>query len=160
MAIYAEWEDFKGSVTTQDFEGMSELSSFQLGVSRNISTASGGSTLRESSNPSVSEASVTKLADAASPELCNYALTGKLDKKVTIHFTTTTEGKVTEFLKHELENVGFSHFHISSGGDLPMESISLNFTKITSTYTPMDPSVSGQNKVVSHDLTKISGSSS
>jgi type VI secretion system secreted protein Hcp len=159
MAIYMEVDGIKGSVTTQGFEDMSELSSFQMGVSRNIGTASGGSTLRESSNPAVSEATVTKLADAASPELHNYALTGKLDKKVTIHFTTTTEGQVTEFQKIELENVGFSNFHMSSGGELPMEAISLNFTKFTATHTPVGPDVSGQNKVVSHDLTKVSSSS-
>jgi type VI secretion system secreted protein Hcp len=160
MALYVEVADIKGSVTTQGFEDMFEVSSFQWSVSRAIGTASGGSTSRESSNPSVSEVSVTKVADKASPELANYALTGKLDKKFIIHWTTTTEGQVTEYRKDELENVGVSNYHLSSGGELPMESMTWNFTKITTTFIPMDPSVSGQNKVVSHDLTKITGSSS
>ena len=158
MAIYLEVDGIQGSVTTQGFENQSELNSFQFGVSRSISTAASGSTARESSNPSISEITVTKLADAASPDLANYALAGQLNKKFTIHFTTTTAGQVTEYLKHELENVGLSHFAVSSGGDLPMESMSLNFTKITTTFTPMDPSVSGQNKVVSYDLTTMTGS--
>ena len=53
-----------------------------------------------------------------------------------------------------------SQFSVSSGGDLPMEAMSLNFTKITTTFTPMGPSVSGNNKVVSYDLTTMTGSAS
>jgi type VI secretion system secreted protein Hcp len=160
MAIYLEVDGMQGSVTTQGFENQSELNSFQWGVSRSIGTAASGATARESSNPTVSEITVTKLADAASPDLANYALAGQLNKKFTIHFTTTTAGQVTEFLKHELENVGLSQFSVSSGGDLPMESMALNFTKITTTFTPMDPSVAGNNKVVSYDLTTMTGSAS
>ena len=160
MAIYLEVDGITGSVTTQGFANQSELNSFQWGVSRSIGTAASGSTARESSNPTISEITVTKLADAASPDIANYALAGQLNKKFTVHFTTTTAGQVTEFLKHELENVGLSHYSVSSGGDLPMESMSLNFTKITTTFIPMDPSVSGQNKVVSYDLTTMTGSAS
>ena len=160
MAIYLEVDGIQGSTTTQGFSNMSELNSFQWGVSRSIGTAASGSTARESSNPSISEITITKLADAASPDLTNYALAGQLNKKFTIHFTTTAAGDVTEFLKHELENVGLSNYTVSSGGDLPMEAMSLNFTKITTTFTPMDPSVSGNNKVVSYDLTTMTGSAS
>jgi len=152
MAIYLEVDGIQGSTTTQGFSNMSELNSFQWGVSRSIGTAASGSTARESSNPSISEITITKLADAASPDLTNYALAGQL--------TTTAAGDVTEFLKHELENVGLSNYSVSSGGDLPMEAMSLNFTKITTTFTPMDPSVSGNNKVVSYDLTTMTGSAS
>src|SRR5215472_15827640 len=160
MAIYIEIDGITGSVTTQGFTNQSELNSFQWVVSRSIGTAASGSTARESSNPTISEITVTKLADAASPDIANYALASQLNKKFTVHFTTTTAGQVTEFLKHELENVGLSHYSVSSGGDLPMESMSLNFTKITTTFIPMDPSVSGQNKVVSYDLTTMTGSAS
>ena len=159
MAIYLEVDGITGSVTTQGFANQSELNSFQWGVSRSIATAASGSASRESSNPTISEITVTKLADAASPDLANYALAGQLNKKFTIHFTTTTAGQVTEFLKHELENVGLSQFAVSSGGDLPMESMSLNFTKITTTFSPMDPSVSPNNKVVSYDLTTMTSGS-
>jgi len=65
---------------------------------------------------------------------------GSVDVRITpllqtIHFTTTAGGKVEEFFKHELENVGLSHFSVSSGGDLPVETMSLNFTKVTETFS-------------------------
>src|SRR5271155_1734446 len=153
MAIYLDFAGKKtGSVTTQGYEGTSECNSFQWGVSRSIGTAASGSAARESSNPSISEISITKLADGASADLATYALAGKLDQTFTIHFTTTTEGQVTEFLTHTLENVGMSHFSVSSGGDLPMESMSLNYTKITTSFIPTNPSVGGDTKRVGFDL--------
>jgi type VI secretion system secreted protein Hcp len=158
MAIYLQVDGITGSVTTQGYENWSELNSFQWGVGRSIGTAASGSASRESSNPSISEIMVTKLADAASPDLFTYALAGQLDKKFTISFTTTSAGDVKEFLKYELENVGLSQFSVSSGGDLPMESMSLNFTKVTETFTPMDPATSGNQKVVGYDLTTMTSS--
>jgi hypothetical protein len=64
---------------------------------------------------------------------------GTVDVRITpvttLHFTVLTPGKSTSFLTSELENVGLRHFSVSSGGDLPVETISLNFTKITEAFT-------------------------
>jgi type VI secretion system secreted protein Hcp len=158
MALYMQADGIDGSVTTQGFEKWMELSSFSWSVTRAIGTAASGSTARESSNPTISEIAVTKVGDAASPGLFDYSLAGKLDKKFTIAFTTTSEGDVTEFLRYECENVGLSTFHVSSGGDMPLESMTLNFTKVTETFTPMNPDVSGDKKVVSYDLTTMTKS--
>jgi len=80
------------------------------------------------------------LAVSQTPELVGTELSAEdLDKVTggtpTIHFTTITKGKVETFLKYELENVGLSHVSVSSGGDLPAETISLNFTKVTETFS-------------------------
>jgi len=158
MAIYLQVDGIQGSVTTQGYENWSELNSFQWGVGRSIGTAASGAASRESSNPTISEIMITKLADAASPDLFTYALAGELNKTFTISFTTTSAGDVKEFLKYELDNVGLSQFSVSSGGDLPMESMSLNFTKVTETFTPMDPSTGGNQKVVGYDLTTMTSS--
>ena len=79
-------------------------------------------------------------------------MAGKLDSKVTIKFTTTTKGKVETFLTYELENTGLSHYSLHSGGEAPMESLSLNFAKITETFTPHDPGISGSPESVGYDL--------
>jgi hypothetical protein len=65
---------------------------------------------------------------------------GSVDVRVTpllqtTHFTTTTRGNVETFVNCELENVGLGHFLVTSGGDLPVETMSLNFTKITATFS-------------------------
>ncbi len=155
MAIYMKYGNIKGSVTTEGFKDWIELNSFQWGVGRSIGTAARGALSREHSEPSLSEVTVTKLTDVASPKLFLDAVAGKLDNKVTIKFTTTTKGKVETFLTYELENTGLSHYSLSSGGDMPMESLSLNFTKITETFTGMQPGITGSPETVGYDLTQM-----
>ncbi len=155
MAIYMKYGSIKGAVTTDGFKDWIELNSFQWGVGRHIGTAARGSTSREHSEPNLSEVSVTKLGDVATPKLFLDAVAGKLDSKVTIKFTTTTKGKVETFLTYELENTGLSHYAMSSGGDMPLESLSLNFTKISETFAGMDPGIGGSPETVGYDLTKM-----
>jgi type VI secretion system secreted protein Hcp len=155
MAIYMKFGDFTGAVTTDGFKDWIEVNSFQWGVGRGISSPTGGAETRESSNPSISEVTVTKIMDKATPSLLTDAMAGELNSKVELKFTTTTANKVTEFLTYELTNTGIAGYSVSSGGDLPTESLSLNFTKISMIYKGLDPATQGQPKTVGYDLTKM-----
>jgi type VI secretion system secreted protein Hcp len=60
---------------------------------------------------------------------------------VLVEFTTTTAGKTETYLKWKLENVIFTGYSVhgnSSGEPMPSEQVSMNFTKITYTYTEFD----------------------
>jgi type VI secretion system secreted protein Hcp len=152
VAIYMSFGDAQGSVTTADYKGWIELNSFQFGVSRGVSSGAGGAT-RESSAPSISEIVVSKYLDASSPKLYQDSLAGAFDTKVQIKMTSTTKNKVETFLTYELTDCGVSSYSQSSGGDAPVESLSLNFAKIQMTPTPLDNK--GQvtkGDVVSYDL--------
>lgn len=153
MAIYLKYGDINGPVTTGGYEKWIELESFQWGVGRAIGTAARGALSREHSEPSLSEITVTKRTDVASPKLFLDSVAGKLNNKVQIDFTTTTKGKIEKYLTFKLDNTGISGFSTSSGGDMPMESLSLNFTKIMVTFTGMDPGISGSPETVGYDLT-------
>ena len=153
MAIYMKYGSIDGAATTQGFQKWIELDSFQWGVGRAIGTAARGAQTRESSEPSISEITVTKRMDAGTPKLLQDALAGHLDNKVEIKFTTTTKGEVVDFLGYELTNTGISGYSVSSGGDLPTESLSLNFTKIALTYKGTDPAISSNPVTVGYDLT-------
>jgi type VI secretion system secreted protein Hcp len=155
MAIYMKYGSIKGPVTTEGFKDWIELSSFHWGVGRAIGTAARGAYSREHSEPSISEITVTKRTDVASPKLLADAVAGKLDSKVEIKFTTTTKGKVETFLTYKLENTGISNHGMSSGGDMPVESLQLNFTKITMTFTGMEPGITGSPETVGYDLTQM-----
>ena len=155
MAVYMKIAAIKGSVTTEGFKDWIELESFHWGVGRAVGTAARGSTSREHSEPSISEITVTKRMDLASPKLFLDAVGGKLDSKVDIKFSTTTKAQVTTFLTFKLENTGLSGYSVSSGGDLPVESLSLNFTKISMTFTGHDPGVGGSPETVGYDLTQM-----
>jgi type VI secretion system secreted protein Hcp len=155
MAIYMKYGSVKGPVTTEGFKDWIELHSFQWSVGRSIGSAARGSTSREHSEPSLNEVTVTKLSDVATPKLFLDAVAGELNNKVTIKFTTTTKGKVETFLTYEMEDTGLSHYSLSSGGDMPMESLSLNFTKITETFLGTDPATQGSPETVGYDLTQM-----
>src|SRR5579864_3607845 len=129
MPIYINYDGIKGDTTAAGHEKWIEVLSFQWGVGRGISSPTGGSADRESSAPSVSEIVVTKATDTASVDLLSEALQGE-GKTVKIDFCKTDKGKLEVYLSYELTNTMISGYSMSSGGDRPTESISLNFTKI------------------------------
>ncbi len=155
MAIYLKYGDIKGAVTTQGFKDWIELDSFQWGVGRSISSATRGHSMRESSEPSISEITVTKRTDVSTPKLFLESVAGKMSTKVTIALTTTHKGDVAEYLKYELTDTGIRGYSLHTGGDMPTESLSLNFTKVSMTFKNLDPTISGNPETVGYDLTKM-----
>lgn len=142
-----------GDVTTQGFETWTELQSFQWGVGRGVGSAMSGAMSREASVPSISEIVVSKRMDAASPALWTDSVAGMFNTAVTITFTTTSAGATEKFLSYELTDCGLSGYSISSGGDMPQESLSLNFAKISWTLTPVKADGSGTPITQGYDLT-------
>jgi type VI secretion system secreted protein Hcp len=130
MPIYMNYDGIDGSVTAAGHEKWIELHSCQMGVGRHVTNPTGRGENREASAPAVSEIVVTKTTDAASTGLFRESLWGE-GKMVKIDFCTTDKDKFEPYLQLELENTMVSSYSVSSGGDRPMESLSLNFTKIT-----------------------------
>lgn len=137
MPIYMLYGSLTGDVTESTHKGWIEVNSFQWGVGRGISSPTGGSSDRESSAPSVSEIVVTKPEDVASIALINEALQGE-GQTVTIDFCKTDKGELQVYLEFVLTNAMISGYSVSSGGDRPSESVSINFTKVEVKGTQMD----------------------
>ena len=116
-------------MTEEGHKDWIELNSLQWGVGRGISAPTGGVKDREASAPSVSEVTVNKAQDNATGKLLTEAYQGE-GVKVEIDFVKTEKGKLETYLKYELENCMISGYSLSSGGDRPSESLSLNFTSI------------------------------
>lgn len=155
MAIYMKFGKIDGAVATTGLEKWIELSSMQWGVGRGIGSAARGSKNRESSEPSLSEITVTKTFDISSIQLFQDAVGGVLDAAVVIKFTQTVKDAVDTFLKIELDKCGLSGYSISSGGESPSESLSLNFTKITITHSATDEKGAGTPVSAGYDLEKM-----
>jgi type VI secretion system secreted protein Hcp len=161
MPIYVDWDSkaIKGGVTAKGFEDMIEASSFQWGIGRGVSTPVGSATDREASAPSVSEVTLTKLLDAASPKLLEDGLRGEFGAKVIVHFVRTEKNALVDFLQLTLTNAGVSGYSFSSGGDRPSESVSINFTKVEFSNTPAGADTKADAKmVISYDLAQATGS--
>ncbi|MGH7225460.1 MAG: Hcp family type VI secretion system effector [Gemmataceae bacterium] len=136
MPIYVKYGSVTGDVTAEGHANWIEVNSFQWGIGRGISSPVGGTSDRESSAPSISEIVVTKPSDAASYKLLDDALQGE-GQDVTIDFCKTDKGKLEIFLSYELSNTLISGYSLSSGGDRPSESLSLNFTKVAMKFVEM-----------------------
>jgi type VI secretion system secreted protein Hcp len=143
MPIYMKIDGIDGSVTAAGHEKWIELDSAQVGTSRHITNATGRGTNREASAPSVSEIVVTKTLDCASTGLFRLSLWGE-GKKVKIDFCKTDKDKIEPYLQIELENTMVSSYSVSGHGGSdtthtrPMESLALNFVKITYNTIAMD----------------------
>jgi len=158
MPIYVEIEGIKGDVTAEGHVDWIEVQSFQWGVGRGITSPLGGSKDREASAPSVSEITVSKVSDKATANILREALWGE-GKKVKIDFCKTDKDKFEPFYQYELEEALVSGYSVSSGGDRPTESLSMNFTKITFNDISMgSKNETGDPDRVSYDLAKGKGS--
>ena len=134
MPIFMNYDSIPGDVTADGHQKWIEVDSFQWGIGRGITSATSSAADREGSTPSVSEIVLTKVNDSASSNLMRASLglppagEGKLVK---IDFCKTDTTHPEPYLQLELENTLVSGWSISSGGDRPSESLTINFTKVT-----------------------------
>lgn len=146
MSIFINFDGIEGAATEDGHQKWIAVDSFQFGVGRGISTPVGDAARRESSKPSVSEVTFTKVMDAASLKLWESSLIGNEGKLVKVDFTRTgTAGKLEVYAQYELTNCLVSGYSVSSGGDRPSESVSLNFTKVMFKYMGGDASNKSKN---------------
>jgi type VI secretion system secreted protein Hcp len=148
-----------GAVTTEGFKKWIECNSFQFNVARQIGTAARGSRNREASEPHFGEVQITKYFDISSPKQIEDAWGGDLSTTVKFKFTTTAKNKVDTFLEFELKNCGVSTYLVSAGDQgNPMESYTLNYTKIEISHTGLDTKIGGSPTRVNYDLEVMKGS--
>ena len=132
-------KQIKGASQVDGHKDWVVVDSLQFGVGRSITSVGGGSD-RETSNPSFAEITCTKSTDIASADLYFQAVAGKSLGKCEIHFVQTsgTDSKGQVYLILELDEAIVSSYSVSSGGERPSESFSINFTKISYQYNAYD----------------------
>ena len=152
MAVYLNYDGIQGEATQQDHKKWIDVLSMSWGVGRGISTVSGSSNNREASEPSISEVSIVKMFDAASPKLFTESCTGNAGKTVKIDLVTTGSPGVT-YATYTLTNALISSYSVSSSGDRPTESVSISFTKLEFKFVPYDDkNKAGSPVTVSYDM--------
>ena len=127
-----------GESTDKTHKDWIEISSFSFGVSHPTTIGSG---TRGTGKASFSDLSITKTVDKSSPVLFLDAASGKHIKDARLDVVKVGGGTEMSLLKYKLTDVMISSYSIggSSGGELPQESLSLNFTKIEFKEFPQNP---------------------
>jgi type VI secretion system secreted protein Hcp len=129
------------SIGSQGSENGGSVASWSFGASNPTSMGIGGMGQARIAAPAAAEpaqgssgtATVTRLYDKASPLLAKKCAQGEHIQSVKL--TRCESGQCRAY---ELQDVVISSYSLSSGGDRPMESLSLNFTKIEYKYAPAD----------------------
>jgi len=137
-----------GDATAKGYEKWIELSSVQMSQSR-LSVAPNRRNTREASAPITSEIVITKAADSASTALFRQSLYGE-GVAIQIDFVKSGGGTST-YLTFTLQNALISSYQTSGNqglSDRPMESLALNFTKITFDMHGSGPDVSDHAQVL------------
>ncbi len=136
MAAYIKIDGIDGEVTEKAHDKWIEVHSVNLGVTKSGGGAAGS--VRNQGSAIFHDVRVSKTFDKSSPKIMELTAKG-VRKKVNIHLCTTTEKGQQTYLAYELENCVISSYDANGGSqDRPSETLTLNFTKISCTYNPVD----------------------
>lgn len=154
MAIYLKFGSVKGNVTAEGYAGQIAVSSVSFGVSRNVSMEAGNLSNRESAKPTLTEITITKVADNSVAAIFKEALTGSAGQEAVLTFVRTGTDKVQEFMTYKLTNCIVSSYSISAEGDQePVENIALSYSAIEVSYKDHDASnKAGNTQRVRYDV--------
>ena len=148
MPIYMQLDGIQGDATQQAHQNWTDIKSLSWNIERTMNTLAGAAANREGKQPSVGHVTLTKISDRSTPKLITEAAAGQATKTAKIHLVTTGSPGTT-YLEFTLSNVLISSYTIGSSGDRPSETITLDFTKIETKYTPTDAGNAGQSPVIS-----------
>jgi type VI secretion system secreted protein Hcp len=140
MAIYLKYTGIDGEVTEESHKRWIEINSLEFGAARTIPMQPGSANVGEASLPTLSEITLTRLADSASPMLFQAALGGG-GKEASMELTQTQTGdkKPHVYMTIKLEDAYVSAYRILSKGDWskgerPTETVSLSYKTIDYSY--------------------------
>lgn len=118
-------------------------------------SSAGGGTVEQANH---SDFTVTRYLDAATDDLLKMCWSGKMIGKGTFTaYRADGDNTAVKYLEVLMEEIVVSNISFGGGGgDLPTETVSLSYGKVTYTYMPQKPDdgTAGGAQPVSHDLIK------
>ncbi|HYL65821.1 MAG TPA: type VI secretion system tube protein Hcp [Nitrosopumilaceae archaeon] len=134
--IYLNYAGISGNSNAGGCSGI-QLDSFQWGAGTQTGTQSSGSG-GGAGKVRFNEFTITKTTDKASPLFFNQLVSGK-SGPAQITLCRKAGGEQQPYLQFTLGNTLISSYNISSGGDRPSESLTLNFQTLTFIWFEQSP---------------------
>ena len=139
MAIFLMIDGITGNVTAKGYEGAIAITSLQHRFTQHVSMPIGRIQDRVRSAPEFSELILTKSMDSSTNTLLSHAFSGQVIPEVSCHITTTDD-QLSATAKYRFKQVIISRYETAAGAQgRPMETLSLHFTQIETTYLERDP---------------------
>jgi type VI secretion system secreted protein Hcp len=137
MAVdaFLKLKDIKGESVVKDHAEEIDVLSWSWGMSQTGTAhiGSGGG----AGKVNVSDLVVTKMTDAASPNLVKAICTGKHIEEAVLTLRKAGE-KPLDYLIITMTDVLITSYSVSAGGEVPTETIALTFAKFKESYQPQD----------------------
>lgn len=150
MSIYLKYGNIKGNVSDKGFAGFIPLIHAEMGVGRNITSATSTQNDRESSNAEIRDLHIVKAMDKSTPYLFIESCCGR-GTDVEIILTKTGHGDgAEEFMRYSLKNVLISNYLVyatAQGNARPLERFTLSFVDMDIKYTPYDEDGASQSPI-------------
>ena len=155
MPIMMKYEGITGESLLNGREGYLEVESLAWAASRSMTAVKAGT--RGDADCKVEELIVTRKMDSSSAALLKEALIGRFDRKVEIQLLRTGTSKMRAYAIYELENCGISQHATESSGEIPMERLHLNFTKVLFKSFKVDDDINAVPDTAYYDLVQGTG---
>jgi type VI secretion system secreted protein Hcp len=130
--MFLQLGDVVGDATAGGYEKWIEVLSWSWGASN--PTTLGAGTGLSAGKVSVSDLSLMKVADSATPRLIDAVAKGVHFPKAALAVRRSSDS--FEYMRVRLEEVMVSSDQLSAGGERPTESVSLSFARYVVDYTP------------------------
>ena len=130
--MFLQLGDIQGESTARGYERWIDVVSWSWGVT-NPTTVGAGTGL-SAGRATLSDLTLMKFADSATPKLIDGSTKGTHFPKATLAVRRASDG--WEYLRIRLEEVMVSSDQLSAGGDRPAESVGLSFARFVLDYTP------------------------
>ncbi len=133
---YLQLDGIEGEARAKGREKEMSLQAFSFGAAQAGAVGRGGGG-GGAGKVSFQDISITRAVDKASPKLFLASVSGQQIKRGVLT-VVKAGGDQAEALKITFEDILVSSYQLSGSTELPMESISLNFGKVTFEYFPTD----------------------
>ena len=133
---FLQLQGIEGESQDQDYSDQIQIQSFSFGVSNagSFTYGTGGGT----GKANIQDISCSKFTDKSSVRLWQYCATGKHIDSAKLTVLKQSGDTKIDYLVYDLTDCMITSFQQSGsgGGELPMESFSLAFAQIKTTYQP------------------------
>ncbi|WP_462327160.1 Hcp family type VI secretion system effector [Desulfobaculum sp.] len=151
--MFMKIDGIDGESTVKGYEKQIEIYSFSHNFSQPTSplrSSEGGGTTSRAQH---GEFSVSKRTDLSTADLCKALWSGKHISEIVFTACRMDGDDVVAYLVVTMNDVVISNYNISGGGDLPMETFSLNYGKIKYEYKKQKEAGGAEGtKAGMHDL--------